>query len=192
MLVCRIVHTQIERESAVLRHVGENVRAARARAAMSQAALAEASGLSRRTVINLEAGEANVSLSAVDRLAEALGTTFSRLVAEPSSPSSRIDEVMWRGAGPASIAVLCGAAPATVEAQLWTWALEPGDRYDAEPDPAGWQEMVLVTGGRLIIRRADHDIALEAGGHATYPTDTSYSYVNDGDGVAEFVRLVIS
>jgi len=186
------MHTQIDRESAVLRHVGDNLRAARNQAGMSQAALAEASGLSRRTIINLEAGEANVSLSAVDRLAAALGTTFSKLVAANTSAPARIDEVMWRGAGPHSIAVLRSAAPAGAEVQLWTWALEPRDAYEAEPDPAGWREMVFVTAGRLIIRRAGGDLALEAGDHATYPTDEPYSYANDGDEVAQFVRLVIS
>lgn len=41
-------------------------------AGLSQAALADASGVSRRTVIKLEAGEANISLTGLDRLAESL------------------------------------------------------------------------------------------------------------------------
>src|SRR5262245_29221405 len=116
---------------------------------MSQAALAADSGVSRRTIINLEAGEANVSLSALDQIAAALGVTFVDLVAAPSTPREAIDEVVWRGASADSVGTLLGSAPAAQEAQLWTWTLGAGERYDAGADPAGWQEMVLVTDGDL-------------------------------------------
>jgi transcriptional regulator with XRE-family HTH domain len=60
--------------------------------------LADASGISRRTIINLEAGEANISLAGLDRLAEALGASLVDLVRAPAASTHSIDAVAWRGA----------------------------------------------------------------------------------------------
>ncbi|WP_157524867.1 XRE family transcriptional regulator [Microbacterium yannicii] len=183
---------QSDREATVLRHVGENLRRLRAEAGLSQAALAKDSGVSRRTIISLEAGEANISLSALDRLADALDTTFATLVAERGAPRTAIDEITWRGAHPSSVGVLHSSSPAAREVQLWTWALAPGDRYDAEPDPAGWSEMVVATAGRLTIQIEDSTLTLDPGEHATYASDQQYSYLNATEGPVTFVRIVIA
>lgn len=158
---------------------------------MSQVALADASGVSRRMIVNLEAGDTNVSLATVDRLAQALGTTFVALVSDPGAESRRIDEVAWRGPGADSFAVLLGSAPARREAQLWSWSLAPQERYRAEPDPEGWHEMVFVTRGRLRIELDEGDRVVEAGGFAIYSSAQPYAYVNAARTVTRFVRTVV-
>ena len=80
----------------VLSHVAGNLRRLRARAGMSQAALAEASGLSRRMIVSLESGEANVSLASLDRIAGALGASFVEVVADPEARPERISALAWR------------------------------------------------------------------------------------------------
>lgn len=178
--------------SGVLAHVGANLRRLRAAAGLSQAGLADRSGISRRTIIKLEAGDANISLSGLDRLADALNATFVDLVAAPAAPRSHIEEVAWRGPAGDSVAVLLASAPASTEAQLWTWTLGAGDRYDAEPDPVGWHELILVTDGGIRIEREDGDVDLAAGEHAAFPSAQRYSYVNTGSTAARFVRVVLS
>lgn len=178
--------------SDVLAHVGANLRHHRGVAGLSQAALAERSGVSRRTIIKLEAGEANISLSGLDRLAEALGVTFVDLVAAPAASRTDLDEVAWRGTGPDSVGVLRASVPARQEAQLWSWTLGPGDRYDAQPDPDGWHEMVLVTEGSVRIEREDGRNDLAAGQHGVYSSAQHYAYVNTGTTTARFARIVVS
>ncbi|WP_042417915.1 helix-turn-helix domain-containing protein [Streptacidiphilus anmyonensis] len=180
-----------EGRSDVLAFVGENLRRLRREAGMSQAALAETSGVSRRMIVNLEGGDTNISLSSLDRLAEALGVTFVEVVSDPAAQSRRIDAVAWRGAHPASEAVLLGSVPARSEAQLWRWTLGPGDRYVAEPDPEGWHEMIAVTEGRVLIDLAEGPVVVETGGYAIYSSAQSYAYANVGDGVARFVRTAV-
>ncbi|WP_447415044.1 hypothetical protein, partial [Clostridium perfringens] len=85
-------------------------------------------------------GDTNISLSSLDRLAEALGVDFIAIVSDPNASSRRIEQVAWRGRDVTSEAVLLGSVPASREAQLWRWSLAPGERYTAEPDPAGWHE----------------------------------------------------
>ncbi len=176
----------------VLAHVANNLRRLRRAAGLSQGALAEASGISRRMITNLEGGDTNISLSSLDRLAEALGVDFVAIVADPEASSRRIEQVTWRGRHAASEAVLLGSVPALREAQLWRWSLAPGERYIAEPDPAGWHEMIAVTEGRLRVELAEGAITIETGDFAIYSSAQTYAYVNDGNAPVRFIRNVVS
>jgi transcriptional regulator with XRE-family HTH domain len=193
-LWCKMLRMQPSPSTAVLVHVGGNLRRVRHAAGMSQAALAERSGISRRTIVMVEAGEANISLIGLDRLAEALGTTFTALVSAPGASPAAIDEVAWRGRHPASVAVLMSSVPARAEAQLWTWSLGPGERYDAQPDPEGWHEILLVTAGTLLLERGADDVVSLAVEKATCcPTARAYAYANGSDvDAVVFTRVVVS
>ena len=142
-------------------------------------------------IVNLERGDTNISLSALDKLADALGVGFATMVSDPAVGSRRIEAVAWRGQDVASEAVLLGSAPASREAQLWRWALGAGERYEAFPDPAGWHEMIAVEAGRLRIEKADGTIIVEAGDFAIYSSTQIYAYANAGVEVARFTRVVV-
>ncbi len=186
-----ILHSQDT--SGVLTHVGGNLRQLRQAAGLSQAALAQASGISRRMIVAVESGDANISLSSLDRLAAALGVKFTDLVRDPARESrGNINEVTWRGEAAGSQAVLLASAPAASEAQMWLWSLGPGERYEAEPDPQGWHEMLFVMEGVLTLElsgeRRDHP----AGSFAVYPSSQPYAYLNGQDAPVKFIRNVIS
>lgn len=160
---------------------------------MSQIALAEASGISRRMIIAVEAGDANISLSSLDKLAAAMGASFVDLVRDRDrTSSSDINEVTWRGSGADSTAVLLGTAPATNETQMWLWSLEGNERYDAEPDPEGWHEMIFVTEGALTLILSGAEEEYVAGTFAIYSSAQRYSYVNRGSQTVRFIRNVVS
>ena len=89
-------------------------------------------------------------------------------------------------------AVLLGSAPAATEAQMWLWSLGPGERYEAEPDPAGWHEMIFVTEGTLRLELSGMAKDYPAGSFAVYATDRAYAYANPGEGVVRFVRNVVA
>lgn len=184
------MHNQSPR-SDVLAHVGHNLRRFRQQAGMSQEALAAASGISRRMIVSLESGETNISLASLDRLAEALGVGFVQMVSDPAADAKRIEALMWRGRRPESRAELLGSVPARQEAQLWRWSLGVGERYQAEPDPDGWHEMVVVTEGRLRLELADGPVIVEASDFAIYSSAQTYAYANAGDGVVRFIRNVV-
>jgi transcriptional regulator with XRE-family HTH domain len=186
-----ILHSQ--ERGDVLAHVSGNLRHLRKAAGLSQTALAEASGISRRMIIAVEAGDANISLSSLDKLAAALSLDFVDLVRDPTRASrADINQVTWRGKSGGSVAMLLGSAPASTEAQMWLWTLGPGDRYDAEPDPQGWHEMIYVTEGVLRLERSGETRDYKAGTFAVYSTAQNYAYINPGETLVRFVRNVIS
>lgn len=176
----------------VLAHVASNLKRLRQARAMSQVALAVASGISRRMIVALEGGGANISLSSLDRLAAALGVTFVDLVADPGRSSQRIEALAWRGNGPASAAVLLGTVPAHSEAQLWVWSLDVGERYQAEPDPDGWHEMIYVIEGDLLVELPGETRRVAAGDFIVYSSAQPYAYANAASGVTRFIRNVVS
>lgn len=174
-------------KGAVLAHVSANLRRLRRQAGLSQEGVAGQAGLSRRMIVKLEAGDTNISLANLDRLAEALGVRLVDLISDPATGAKAAATLAWRGADAESAAVLLGSVPATREVQFWSWSLGAGEHYRAEPDPPGWQEMVTVSEGRLRIDLAAGPLLVEAGGFALFDGAQPYAFVNAGEGVVRFV-----
>ncbi|WP_426141933.1 helix-turn-helix domain-containing protein [Pseudomonas sp. DWP3-1-2] len=176
----------------VLQHVSQNVRRLRNSLDISQTALSEKSGVSRRMLVAIEAGEKNVSLATLDRVAEALGVAFSDLIQAPEvRDPSRINEVAWAGAIPGSRAVLLAKATAKREVELWEFSLEPGEVYESQADPEGWSEQVYVVHGCLTIGLADEVRQVGAGEFFMFASNQAHSYRNEGATTLRFVRNVV-
>ena len=187
-----IVHKENPQRASVLQHVSQNVRRLRHAADLSQTALSEKSGVSRRMLVAIEAGEKNVSLSTLDRVAEALEVAFSDLIQAPDAPDhSRINELAWAGDVPGSKAVLLAKANARREVELWEMRLEPGDRYSPEPDPDGWSVQLFVYEGALTLVLDGEEKTVAAGEFYMFASRQSHGYRNDGDVAVCFVRTVV-
>jgi len=190
-----IVHSQAETDADrpnVLAHVAGNVRRLRLERALSQTALAELSGLSRRMIVAIESDEANVSLSSLDRLAAALGVSLADTVRAPDAPDNRrIESLAWRGADPDSQGVLLGTAPARREAELWLWSLGEGERYPSESGSGDWHEMLLVIEGLLVVETADGRHEIGPGDFLIFSSAKPYVLANGGGGTVRFVRNVV-
>jgi len=186
------VHKENSPRASVLQHVSQNVRRLRHAADMSQTALAEKSGVSRRMLVAIEAGEKNVSLTTLDRVAEALDVAFSDLIQAPDARDpSRINELAWTGRVPGSKAVLLSKATASREVEQWEWRLEPGEIYPSEPDADGWSEQIYVFEGCLTVVVAGTPNLIAAGEFFMFASNQPHGYRNDGEVAARFVRNVV-
>ena len=187
-----IVHKENGQRASVLQHVSLNVRRLRHAAGLSQGALAEISGVSRRMLVAIEAGEKNVSLTTLDRVAEALDVAFSDLIQAPDSRDpGRINELAWAGTIPGSHAVLLAKANASREVELWQWQLEPGEVYLSAADAEGWSEQVYVFQGSLTLVLGDEVRVLGCGEFISFASNVAHGYRNDGDVAVRFVRNVV-
>lgn len=186
------MHRPSSHRASVLQHVSQNIRRLRTSAGLSQSALAERSGVSRRMLVAIERGENNVSLTTLDLIAEALGVAFSFLVQAPGQRDSRrINELAWAGEHPGSKAFLLASCPASREVELWEWRLEPGEYYFSDMDADGWSEQVYVFEGCLTLLIEDQAHHLQAGEFLAYPSNCRHAYRNDGSVATRFVRNVV-
>lgn len=186
------MHKDNVQRASVLQHVSLNVRRLRHAAGLSQSALAEKSDVSRRMLVAIEAGEKNVSLGTLDRVAEALNVAFSDLIQAPDARDpSRINELAWAGAIPGSKAVLLAKAEASREVELWEWQLEPGEVYRSECDAKGWSEQIYVFEGCLTVFFGDTERRLESGDFFMFASHVPHGYRNDGAQATRFVRNVV-
>ncbi|HEU4454836.1 MAG TPA: XRE family transcriptional regulator [Longimicrobium sp.] len=179
-------------DPGLLHHVAANVRAARHARGWSQQTLAEVADVSRRMLVAIEAGEANVSLATLDRLAAAMGISFAEIVREPAGEAAAAPVEVWRGERPESRARLLRSVPSRGGVvELWEWSLAPGERYQAEPDRPGTRELIYVVSGTLTLEVEDRPGRVEEGDSVEFPSDRPYAFANDGDEPVRFTMTVI-
>ncbi|MCU1437889.1 MAG: putative helix-turn-helix domain protein [Naasia sp.] len=173
--------------------IGARVRQARQDRRWTLDTLAEAAGVSRRMLVNVEQGAVNPSLGTLLRLGEALGVGLPALVEAPTSEPMTVTRsgtgpTLWRGdSGGAGVLVSGTATPDVFE--LWDWRLEPGERHDSEPHAPGARELVSVQEGALALAVADRTTVLERGDASAFRGDLPHSYANPG---AEPVRFSLA
>ncbi|WP_030254859.1 helix-turn-helix domain-containing protein [Streptomyces violens] len=170
--------------------IGGRIRALRKERGWSVQQLAEAGGLSRRMLTDIELGQANPSLATVDRIARALDTDFAALaLPERGAADEQVEgTLVWQDPD-GSQALLLGATE-DPRAELWRWTLVPGGHYDAEPDRRGAQEIHHVLSGRLTLTLEAGPRVLAPGQSVVIASDQEYAYRNDDTEPVVFMRVV--
>jgi XRE family aerobic/anaerobic benzoate catabolism transcriptional regulator len=106
-------HFDPKQEAAYLSRLGDRVRAWRGGNGMTRKALAAASGVSERYLAQLEAGQGNISVLLLRKVARAMGVAVESLVREAPDhqpAACRIALVGLRGAGKSSLGAKLAAA----------------------------------------------------------------------------------
>ncbi|MGW5643588.1 helix-turn-helix domain-containing protein [Saccharopolyspora sp. NPDC003752] len=170
--------------------IGGRIRELRKQRGWTVQQLAGASTVSRRMLTQIELGQANPSLATVDRVARALDTDFAALALPDGDVAGGETEgtLVWQAPG-GSAALLLGATQ-DPRAELWRWTLAPGERYDAEPDRPGAQEIHHVLAGRLTLALETGPRTLGPGQSAVIASDQQYAYLNEEAEPVVFMRVV--
>jgi transcriptional regulator with XRE-family HTH domain len=156
--------------------------------------LADAAGVSRRMVINVEQGAANPSVAILLRLSDALGIGLPALV-EPPQPRrvkvTRVGEgaVLWSSPAGGRGVLVAGTQPPDV-VELWDWTLAPADIHDSEAHASGTKELLQVQHGEVTVTVAGDQTTLVVGDAITFDGDLAHSYTNPGDEPARFLLAV--
>ncbi len=175
--------------------VAGRVRLARTGRGWTLDQLAEASGVSRRMVVNIESAASNASIATLLRLATALGVSLADLVAAAPAGASTITkaamrEPLWRGDRGGS-AVLVASANVPEMFELWDWTLGPGDRYESAAHTPGTHELIHVRSGRLQLVTGEVSRELRAGDAASFAADVAHAYANTGRHPTRFTMTVL-
>jgi transcriptional regulator with XRE-family HTH domain len=152
---------------------------------------ATALGISRRSLVMIERGDANPNLTTLLRVASGLGVSLASLVeTEQERPSVLLGEangrVLWRTTkgSRASLLVASGAL------ELWRWSIAPGDHRDGEPHSPGTLEALVVVEGELTLHVRSAETQVATGRSALFAGDQPHAYQNQGTTSVVFLLAV--
>ncbi len=156
--------------------------------------LAEAAGVSRRMVVNVEQGTANPSVGTLLRISDALGVGLPALVEPPQPKPVKVTRqgdgaTLWSSESGGRGVLVAGTKPPNV-VELWDWTLGPGDQHKSEAHTSGTKELLQVHEGKVTIGVADQSLTLDAGDAIAFPGDVAHSYANVGTQPARFSLTV--
>ena len=156
--------------------------------------LADATGVSRRMIVNVEQGAANPSVGILLRISDALGVGLPALVEPPQPKPVKVTRdgdgaELWSGANGGSGIFVAGTRPPNV-VELWEWTLEPGDSHESDAHTPGTMELIQLHEGVILVTVGNETHRLEAGDAISFPGDESHSYENAGTTRAWFSLCV--
>lgn len=174
-------------------HLAENLRAHRKQRGWSQAKVAEAAGLPRSTIANLEQGEANPTLQVLARVSEALGLSLEELLARPRLRIEhfRADQLTTVERGRAGRVRVRKLLPHPIPGmEIDRMELAPGARLTGVPHRAGTYEYLYCVSGEITLFVAGERVELSSGELAAFAADQKHGYHNRGVEAAEGFSVV--
>jgi transcriptional regulator with XRE-family HTH domain len=156
--------------------------------------LAEAAGVSRRMVVNVEQGAANPSVGTLLRISGALRVGLPALVEPPQPTLVKITRngegaALWSSGSGGRGVLVAGTEPPDV-VELWDWTLGPGDHHTSEAHSPGTKELLQVQQGRITVEVAARSVTLDVGDAVALPGDVAHAYANPGTQPARFALAV--
>ena len=182
------------KERQLLDVVSARIRDRRKDRRLSLDRLAALAGVSKGMLVQIENGQANPSIATLCKVATALGASVADLVQVSGQHPAEVlpagaPRLLWRGPKGGSATLMVGSAgPDMLE--LWSWELQPGERYDAEAHPQGTEELIHVVRGRLALTFGEVSYLIESGGSAVAHTDRPHAYACDGKKPVQFTMVV--
>ena len=184
-------------ESAeITRHLGGRVKQLRADRGWSLEALANASGVSRSMLSQIERENANPTLAVTLRIARAFGMELGELLQSPSA-SSKISVIRsndrtyhYRSEKDIRIRTL---SPLHLEkdVELYEVQLQPGGALRSAPHFEGTREFITVVKGRIRLESGGDAEELDPGDSASYRADVPHAIINASRGEAVVYLLDI-
>jgi len=160
-------------------------------------ALAVRSDVSKGMLVQIEQGRANPSIATLCRLAVGLGVSVVDLISADNEPRNTVHlfgadkaRTLWEGPNGGSAVLLVGSGgPDMLE--LWSWTLQPGERFEARPHSVGTLELVHVQQGSLALEVDGVVHMVIAGASASARTDRPHAYACRGRRRSVFSMVVL-
>ena len=174
---------------SITRHLGSRVKEMRAQRGWSLEALANASGVSRSMLSQIEREQANPTLAVTLRIAQAFGMGLGELLQMPGA-SSALHVIRagdhsyhYRSDKDCRIRTL---SPLNLEkdVEFYEVQLQPGGALRSSPHFEGTREFLTVQKGRVRVESGTDAEELNPGDSASYRADVPHALINSGKGEA--------
>ncbi|MBL9179689.1 MAG: helix-turn-helix transcriptional regulator [Verrucomicrobiaceae bacterium] len=182
---------------AINENLGKRVRKLRADRGWSLEELANASGVSRSMLSEVEREKANPTLTVTFRIARAFGMTLQELIESAETSASKIQVIrandrnqVYRSDKQCEIRTL---SPLNLEkdVEFYELSLKPGGALRSQPHFEGTREFLTVEEGSVRIESDQDTDDLTKGDSGTYRADVPHAIVNTGKGDALVFLVVI-
>lgn len=171
--------------------VGSHIKALRTVRAMTVAALATQTGLSKGLISQVENDKTSPSLATLDRIAKGLDVPVSYLLIKPEEGIQvvRASEraVYQHGPDQLRVEVLSGRTARNLKAIVVEFP--PGTNTGCQPHSHGGEEFHLVLEGTIEASSGLDTVKLETGDAFHWKGCTPHRIVNAGDGVARILAV---
>lgn len=193
-LRCSMVHGMDVTTTALSAAIGARVRQERQARRWTLDALAEAAGVSRRMLVNVEQGATNPSVGILLRISQALGIGLPALVENPQVAAVKVTRrgegsILWRG-DRGGVGVLLSGTESPDVLELWDWTLQPGERHESEEHATGTKELLQVLDGDIEVTVGEQTHPLATGDVIAFSGDAPHAYANPGTAPARFTLSV--
>ena len=181
---------------AIHQHLGSRVKQLRGGRGWSLEALANASGVSRSMLSQIERDQANPTLAVTLRIARAFGLSLGDLVEMPGASSGvtviRAGDRAFHYRSDQDVRIRT-LSPLHLEkdVELYEVQLRTGGALRSAPHFAGTREFLTAQKGRVKVESAADAETLNPGDSATYRADVSHAIINTGRGEAVVFLAVI-
>jgi transcriptional regulator with XRE-family HTH domain len=188
--------TPAEPADAISRHLGGRLKHLRSARGWSLEALANASGVSRSMLSQIEREQANPTLAVTLRIARAFGLTLGELLEMPGAASAvtviRADDhtYHYRSDKDCRIRTL---SPLNLEkdVEFYEVRLQTGGALRSSPHFEGTREFLTIQKGRIRIESGADAEELNPGDAASYRADVPHAIINAGKTEAVVFLIVI-
>jgi transcriptional regulator with XRE-family HTH domain len=177
------------RPESINEHLGRRVKKLRTDRGWSLDNLAQASGVSRSMLSEIEREKANPTLAVTFRISSAFAMTIAELI-ESSEKQAAIQVTrasdrgqVYRSDKNCQIRTL---SPLNLEkdVEFYEVTLRPGGELRSTPHYEGTREFLTVESGNVRVESAGDSVELTRGDSATYRADVPHAIVNIGEGEA--------
>ncbi len=182
---------------AINENLGKRVKKLRADRGWSLEELANASGVSRSMLSEIEREKANPTLTVTFRIARAFGLTLQELIESAEASASKIQVIrandrnqVYRSDKQCEIRTL---SPLNLEkdVEFYEVSLKQGGALRSQPHFEGTREFLTVEEGSVRIESDMDNDELTKGDSGTYRADVPHAIVNTGKGDALVFLVVI-
>jgi XRE family transcriptional regulator, regulator of sulfur utilization len=176
------------------RRVAENLRERRRTLGLSLDDLAQASGVSRAALSQIETCKTNPSLSVLWKVAVGLQIPISELIGEQRETVSLLRrneaEVLRSVDGKMESRPLArsGAGPGV---EVYELRVAPHGAHVSEPHAPGTRELITVLTGTLKMNVGEETYLLGVGDALVFPADQSHTYENPGSAEARYHNVIV-
>jgi len=181
----RVPASRAEPADALHRHLGHRVKHLRTGRDWSLEALANASGVSRSMLSQIEREQANPTLAVTLRIARAFGMSLGELLQTPSAASSvnviRADDRAYHYRSDRNCRIRT-LSPLHLEkdVEFYEVQLQPEGALRSAPHFEGTREFLTVQKGHIRVESAGDAEKLNPGDSASYRADVPHAIINIG------------